>query len=138
MALATFKCGTHARGENTRSGSENLVEDGLSLVLVRLLRKRELGDEDLTGLGQHALLPSGEATVLVTTPQVTNNLGDLDDVPRRELLEVGLVAPRPVGRLLGVRCAQHIEDALQPLWANDIANTHEITVLRGNLDGQIA
>src|SRR5665647_462498 len=106
-ALVTFGCGTPARGGNTRSGSENLVEDGLSLVLVRLLCKRELGDEDLTGLGQHALLPSGEATVLVTTPQVTNNLGDLDDVARRKLLEVGLVAPRPVGRLFGVCCAQH-------------------------------
>src|SRR5665647_645285 len=137
-ALVTFGCGTPARGGNTRSGSENLVEDGLSLVLVRLLCKRELGDEDLTGLGQHALLPSGEATVLVTTPQVTNNLGDLDDVARRKLLEVGLVAPRPVGRLFGVCCAQHIEDALQPLWANDIADTHEVTVLGGNLDGQIA
>src|SRR5665647_2658182 len=76
-ALVTFGCGTPARGGNTRSGSENLVEDGLSLVLVRLLCKRELGDEDLTGLGQHALLPSGEATVLVTTPQVTNNLEKL-------------------------------------------------------------
>jgi len=39
-----------------RSGGENLVEDGLGLVLVGLLGERKLGDKDLTGLGEHALL----------------------------------------------------------------------------------
>ena len=84
-----------------RSGGENLVEDGLSLVLVGLLCERELGDEDLTGLGQHALLASGEATVLVTTPQVAHDLGDLDDIAGRELLEVisatsAIPSPNPI------------------------------------------
>src|SRR5450756_1657800 len=82
-------------GLRQRSGGENLVEDGLSLVLVGLLGESQLGDEYLTRLGQHALLAGGKTTVLVTTPQVTHDLGHLDDITGRELLEVGLVAPRP-------------------------------------------
>src|SRR5680860_221306 len=62
------------------------------------------------------------------------------DVYKRQgkLLEVGLVTARPVGRLLGVRCTQDVEDTLQALRANDVADTHEIAVLGGHLDGQIA
>jgi hypothetical protein len=74
----------------------------LGLFLVGLLGEGELGDEDLAGLGEHALLAGGQATVLVAAPQVADDLGDLDDVAGGELLEVGLVAARPVGRLLGV------------------------------------
>src|SRR3954470_4240165 len=119
------------------SGSEDLVEDGLCLLLVGLLRERQLGDEDLTGLGEHALLAGRQATVLVPTPQVTNDLGDLDDVARRELLEVRLVATRPVGRLLRVRGAQDLEHPVQALLAHDVADTHEVAVLGGDLDRQV-
>ncbi len=45
-------CAAWALGE----AEVDLVEHGLGLVLVGLLRERELGDQDLTRLGQHALL----------------------------------------------------------------------------------
>ena len=37
-------------------GSQYLVENRRGLFFVRLLGEREFGDQDLTGLGQHALL----------------------------------------------------------------------------------
>src|SRR4051794_23386042 len=43
------------------SGREDLVEQGLGLVLVRVLRERELAHQDLAGLGEHALLTGGES-----------------------------------------------------------------------------
>src|SRR5699024_11999733 len=64
--------------------------------------------------------------------------GDLDDVTGGQLLEVGLVATRPVGGLLRVRGAQHLEHPVQPLLADDVADTHEVAVLGRDLDGQIA
>src|SRR6201992_1965705 len=41
------------------SAPQDLVEQRLGLVLVRLLSKRKLAHEDLPGLGQHALLAGG-------------------------------------------------------------------------------
>ena len=43
-------------GRRRASGCEDLVEQRLGLVLVGLLGKRELADEDLPGLGEHPLL----------------------------------------------------------------------------------
>src|SRR5690348_3141177 len=101
-------------------GGENLVEDARGLLLVGLLGERELGDQDLTCLREHALLTGREAAVLVATPQVADDLGNLDDVAGGELLEVGLVAAAPVGGLLGERSAQHLEHAVEALLADDV------------------
>src|SRR5918993_4353442 len=127
-----------AVGRCPRSGREDLVEDGLGLLLVGLLRERELGDEDLAGLGEHALLAGRQAAVLVAAPQVTHDLGDLDDVPGGQLLEVGLEAARPVGRLLGEGGAEHLEHLVQAFLRHHVANTHEVTVLGGYLDDEVA
>src|SRR4029079_5885549 len=94
---------------SSRSGGEHLVEDGLGLVLVGVLGQGQLGDEDLARLGQHPLLAGREATVTLAAPQVANDLGHLHHVAAVQLLEVGLVAARPVGRLLDVRSAQDVE-----------------------------
>src|SRR6478752_1064089 len=67
---------------SANSGSQDLVEDGLGLVLVGVLGERQLADQDLAGLGEHALLAGRQAAVLVAAPQVTDDLGDLDDVTR--------------------------------------------------------
>src|SRR3978361_1193781 len=91
-----------------RSGGEDLVEQDLGLVLVGALGERELADQDLTGLGEHALLPRREATVLVAAPEVAHGLGLLVHVTRGQLLEVRLVAARAVRRVLGVWCAEHL------------------------------
>lgn len=61
-------------------GGEDFVEDGLGLVLVGLLGEGELAHQDLAGLGQHALLTRGQAALTLTAPQVTDHLGDLDDI----------------------------------------------------------
>ena len=82
--------------------------------------------------------PARQATVLVTAPQVADDLGHLDDVAGGELLEVGLVAARPVGRLLGVGGAQHLEDLVQAFLSDDVADADELAVLGRNLDRQVA
>src|SRR5690606_15630531 len=56
--------------ERSRSGVENLVEKGFRLVLIGLLGESELADEDLAGLGEHALLARGQTTLAVPPPQV--------------------------------------------------------------------
>ena len=94
--------------------------------------------EDLPGLRQHALLAGRQAAVLVAPPQVTHDLGDLVDVARGELLAVGLVAPRPVRRLLGVRRAQHLEHPVETLLADDVTNADDLGVVSGYQNGQIA
>src|SRR4051794_12684630 len=81
------------------SAGEGLVEQVLCLVLVCVLSEGELADEDLAGLGDHALLACRQAAVLVPPPEVTHDLGVLVHVTGVQLLEVGLVSARPVGRL---------------------------------------
>src|SRR5690606_22002705 len=121
-----------------RSGGEDLVEDGLGLGFVGLLGEGELGDEDLARLGQHPLLPGGQAAVLVAAPQVAHDLGDLLDVARGELLDVGLVAAGPVRRLLRVRLAGHLEDLVETLLVPDVADADEADVVGGDPDPPIA
>jgi hypothetical protein len=62
------------------SGRENLVEQSLGLVLVSLLGQRQLAHQDLPGLGQHALLASGQTAFPVPAPQIAHHLSDLVDV----------------------------------------------------------
>ncbi len=75
----------------------------------------ELTHQDLAGLGEHALLSGGESAFALTTPQVTHDFRDLDDIAGGELLQICLVTTRPVRGLLGVRRAQHLEDPVQPI-----------------------
>src|SRR5690606_34677729 len=82
--------------------SENLVEEGLRLVLGALLGERNLADEDVPSLGEHALLTSRQAPLALATPEVTHNLCHLERVSGGQLLKIRLVTPRPVGRFLGV------------------------------------
>src|SRR3546814_12398212 len=56
-----------------RSGGEHLVEHGLCLALVGLLRERELGDQALPRLGQHPLLAGREPAVTLAAPQVAHD-----------------------------------------------------------------
>src|ERR1700728_3180352 len=103
---------------------QDLVEQCLGLVLVGLLGERELADQDLPCLREHALLARGQAAFLVPAPQVPDDLGDLVHVAGGKLLQVGLVPPGPVRRLLGVRGTEQLEDALEPFGAYDITNTY--------------
>src|SRR5258707_4698401 len=121
-----------------RSGGEDLVEKSLGLVLVRLLGKRKLAHENLPRLSQHPLLASRQAPLTVPAPQVANYLGDLVDVSGRELLEIGLVPAGPVGRLLRVRGAEHLEYALQPFLPDHVPDANQLSVVGGNTHSQVA
>src|SRR5262252_6842140 len=120
------------------SGRQDLVEQGLGLVLVGLLGQGQLADQDLPGLGQHPLLAGRQATLAVPAPQIADDLGHLVHVAGGELLQVGLVPPRPVGRLLGVRGAQHLEHALQSFLPHHVAHAYQFGIVRGHTYGQIA
>src|SRR5258708_24772946 len=111
------KCSSRKRSSPTSCpsgrGGQDLIENDCRPVVVRVLGKRELTDQDLTRLGQHPLLACGQAPLLVPAPQVTDDLGHLVHVAGGQLLEVRLVPARPVGRLFGVRRAKHLEDLVQ-------------------------
>ena len=123
---------------STFAREENLVEQCAGLLLVALLSQRELGDEDLARLGEHALLPCGKTAVLITTPQVADDLADLDHVAGGELLKVRLVTTRPVRRLFRERRAEHLEHVIETLLADHIAHADQVDVLCRHLDDQVA
>src|SRR5699024_1221440 len=89
------------------------------------------------GLGEHALLTRRQAPVLLAPPQVPDHLRHLVDVTRGELLQVGLVAPRPIRRLLGMRCPQYLEDFVEPLLVDHVTNAHVLGVGRRYPNRQI-
>src|SRR5689334_13573220 len=122
----------------TALGGKNLVEESLGLVLVGLLGQGQLAHQDLARLGEHALLARGQPALPVPPPQVTNDLGDLVHVTRRELLQVGLVTPRPVGRLFRMRRAEHLEHPLKPFGAYDVTNAYQLGIVCGDTHSQVA
>jgi len=119
------------------SGRENLVEQGLGLVLVGLLGQCQLADQDLPRLGEHALLAGGKAALPIAPPEVPDDLGYLVHVTGSELLQVGLVAPGPVRRLFCMRRAEHLENPLKPFGAYHIPNAHQLGIVSGNAYGQV-
>src|SRR6478735_3445182 len=119
------------------SGSEDLVEDRLGLVLVRVLGQRQLGDEDLARLGQHPLLAGREAAVTLAAPQVADDLRHLHDVAAVQLLEIGLVATRPVGRLLDVRGTEDVEHTVETLLVDNVTNPDQVEVAGRNSYDQV-
>src|ERR1039458_1500716 len=70
-----------------QSGGQDLVKQRLGLVLVGLLRERQLADQDLPRLGEHSLLACREPALAVPAPQVADDLGYLVDVTRGQLLQ---------------------------------------------------
>src|SRR5690606_16228397 len=75
--------------------------------------------------------------IALAAPQVSHNLGDLDDVAGSQLLEVGLVPARPVGGLLGVRGAQHLEYSIEPFLVHHVANADEVDVVSRDANCEI-
>src|SRR4051812_7827024 len=69
---------------------EQVVEVLLGLVLVLVERVHQLGGEDLLGAGEHLLLARGEALVELADREVANDLGQLVDVARLDLVPVVL------------------------------------------------
>src|SRR5665213_1717802 len=118
-------------------GGEDLVKDRFGLVLVRAFGESQFADQNLPCLREHPLLAGRQPTLAVAAPQVANDLGDLVDVARRELLEIGLVPARPVGGLFGVRRAKHLEHPIEALLAHDVADTDKLGVVSGNPNREV-
>lgn len=76
----TFSLGHCGYRDCLGRGREDLVEDGLGLVAVGAFGQCEFADKNLPRLREHALLSCGQAAILLATPQVPNDLGDLVDV----------------------------------------------------------
>ena len=131
-----FGC-SRVRRTVTRDRLFDLSEEGLSLRVINTLSKRQLTDEDLAGLAQHALLTSRQSLVLVATPQVTNNLSNLVDVTGAQTFLVRLVPTRPVTCLLNVRLTQHGEDLQQACLSDHVTHADKFSVGRRNLNPEI-
>ena len=124
-------------GWNGSGLGQHLVEQRLGLVLGALLGERHLADQDVPRLGEHALLARRETPLPLTTPQVTHDLRDLERIAGGQLLQVRLVTPRPVGRLLGVRSAENVEDLGQAFLANHLAHADDLGVFGGHPHRQV-
>ena len=75
---------------------------------------------------------------MFTTPQVTDNLGHLDDVTRRELFQVCLVPTRPVSGLFDNRVAKDTKDEFESGLVDDVTNTDVFDLAFGNHDFEVA
>ena len=139
-AVVRARASLDARSVRTASvsGREDLVEQGLGLVLVGVLREGELAHQNLARLGEHPLLTGGESALALTPPQVTHYLGDLDHVAGSELLQICLVATGPVRGLFGIRCTQHLEDPVQPVLTDHVAYADELRIVRWHTNSQVA
>src|SRR3978361_621928 len=79
-------------------GGQEVVEVLLGLLLLHLERVHQLGGEDLLGPDEHLLLTCREALVDLADRQVADDLGELVDVTRLDLVAVVL---EPAGPVLG-------------------------------------
>ena len=116
---------------------EDLLEERVGLVLAEVAGVHELAGEDLLGLGEHLLLAGREALDGVADGEVADHLGDLEDVARLELVAVVLVATAPVLGHLGRVAAQDLEDLVDHVRLDDLAQAGAVGVLDGDHDGHV-
>ncbi len=111
---------------------------GPGLLLVAVACEHQLGDEDLAGALQHALLAGGQALLAVADGEVADHLGDLEDVAGLEALDVALETAAPVALGGGLAGPQDLEDAVDVLGAADLADADLLAVVAGDHEGQVA
>ena len=90
------------------------------------------------GSCQHSLLAGGQTTVLVTDREVPNHFCDLIDVARLELLDVVLVATRPVGGHPRLLLAKDSEDFLHLLIVDHLSKSNLSCVVGRHHESEIA
>src|SRR5437773_8257811 len=103
---------------------QNLLDHALGLLLVRTRGEHELGDEDLPGLREHALLAGRQALLPLADGEVPDDLRDLVDVAGAQLLDVVLEPAAPVRGHLGLVLAQDVEDLADFLLRHDLAQAN--------------
>src|SRR5688572_9241077 len=93
--------GTGPTGTGARPSGQRALEDGLGLLGVHGQGHRDLTGEDVARTVEHALLARRQTLLPLAQAQVANDLGNLVDVARLQLLLVGLEAARPVLGVVG-------------------------------------
>src|SRR4029078_4120224 len=143
--------GGHLRGGLGRGGSglcgrdldavgvvQGGVDRGLGLVLGLVGREGKLGDQDLPGLGDHALLTRGQALLAVSDREVAQDLGHLVRVTGVQLLEVVLEAAAPVSGHRAFVLGQDLQDLLGLVLADARPQADLIGRVGRHEDGQVA
>src|SRR5687768_11186924 len=116
-----------------RDFGEDLVEPGRGLVLVECLRVHELAREDLLRLHEHLLLARRESLLLVSQGKIPHDFGQLEDVARLHLVAVVLEAAIPVLGHLRARTMENLEDLLDHVLVDHLAEADALCVLRRNV-----
>ena len=113
------------------------VKQTLGLILIKMLRQRDLGSQDAASLGEHALLTGGQPMLVdITLGEVSHDFGDFIHIAGGDLLNVQLVPAGPVHFLFDDRSTQNLEDLRDLLGADDVSDTHFLGVLHRNIDDQ--
>ena len=93
------------------------------LILIKMLRQRDLGSQDAASLGEHALLTGGQPMLVdITLGEISHDFGDFVHIAGGDLLDVQLVPAGPVHFLFDDRSTQNLED-LRDLLAPTMSRT---------------
>ena len=91
----------------------------------------------MTSFREHPLLAGGQTAVTFAAPQVTDDLGNFENVARMEFFKVGLVTARPVGWLLNIGLTKDLENILETLVINDVTNADKVKIAGWHSHNQI-
>ena len=113
------------------------VQQTLGLGFIKVFGQRDLGSQNATGLGKHALLTSRQTMLVnITLCKVTHHFRDFIDIAGGDLLDIQLVATRPVHLLLNDRSAQNLEHLGHFVGVDDISHTNLFGIINRNVDDQ--
>jgi len=113
------------------------VEHRAGFGLVDIGRERHLGDEYLTGLGQHPLLPCRKALVGFAAGEVTDYFCYLVDVTGAELLDVSFETATPVRGHTAFFGLEYLEDFFKFISCDYVPNTDALCVIGRNHEGEV-
>src|SRR5262249_41821385 len=111
---------------------QQLVQIGLRSVLVLVEGVHELGGENLLRAGVHLLLTRRESLLPLPDREVTNDLGELVDIARLDLLAIVLEPAVPVLRHLGDLVGEDADHLLHLLLVDDTSQSRAMSVLAGD------
>ena len=113
------------------------VEQTLGFRLVDLLGQGDLRSQNGAGLGEHTLLPRGQAVLVdIALGEIANHFGDLVDIAGGDLFDVQLVTARPVHLFLDDRGPQDVEHLGHFGCGDDVTHTDLLGIVHGNVDDQ--
>ena len=87
--------------------------------------------------GKHALLAGGQATLTLASPEVANNLGNLQHIAGVELLEIGFVPRATSWSAPRCGCAKDTENPFQTVSVYNVTDPNKVQVARRYTDDEI-